>query len=60
MNKFWSKRWPRYQQAEFHQRRIDTAQRRFCSALRTLAGPEPSPAVQLNIAENQINVSVET
>jgi len=49
-------------QAEFHQRRIDTAQRRFCSALRTLAAVQKLalPAVQLNIAENQINVSVET
>lgn len=49
-------------QADFHQRRINAAQRRFCSSLRTLAAVRKLalPAVQLNIAENQINVSGET
>jgi hypothetical protein len=48
-----------FKQAEFHQRRIDAAHRRFCSALRSLAAVRKLalPAVQLNIAENQINFS---
>lgn len=46
-------------QSEFHQRRIDAAHRRYLSSLRTLAAVRKLalPAVQVNIAENQVNVA---
>ena len=49
-------------QAEFHQRRIDAAHRRFLSSLRTLAAVRKLalPAVQVNIGQNQVNVAGET
>jgi len=45
-------------QAEFHQRRIDAAHRRFLSSLKTLATVRKLalPAIQVNIAEEQVNV----
>lgn len=49
-------------QADFHQRRIDAAHRRFLSALRTLAQVRKLalPSVQVNIGQNQVNVAGET
>lgn len=45
-------------QADYHQRRIDKAHRRHLSAIRTLAQiRKMGPAVQINIAEKQINTS---
>jgi hypothetical protein len=46
-------------QAEFHQRKIDRAHGRFLSALRTLAQVRKLalPAIQDNMAKNQVNVS---
>ena len=45
-------------QAEFHQRRIDAAHRRFLSSLKTLATIRrlAIPAIQVNVAEKQVNV----
>lgn len=45
-------------QAEFHQRRIDAAHRRFLSAVKTLATVRKLalPALQINVAQNQVNV----
>jgi hypothetical protein len=45
-------------QADFQQRKIDRAHARFLSAVRTLAQVRKLalPALQLNIAENQVNV----
>jgi hypothetical protein len=45
-------------QSEFHQKRIDRANRRHISAVKTLAQiRKMGPAVQLNIAEKQINTT---
>ena len=45
-------------QSEFHQKRIDRAQRRHLSAIKTLAQiRKMGPAVQINIAEKQINTA---
>jgi hypothetical protein len=46
-------------QAEYHQARIDRAHKRFLSALKTLAMVRKLalPAIQFNVAEQQINVS---
>jgi hypothetical protein len=46
-------------QAEFHHRKIDKAHARFLSALRTLAQVRKLavPAIQLNIAKNQVNLA---
>jgi hypothetical protein len=46
-------------QAEFQQRRIDAAHRRFLSAVRTLAQIRKLalPALQMNIGANQLNVA---
>jgi len=45
-------------QSEYHQRRIDKAHRRYLSAIRTLAQIRKlGPAVQINIAEKQINTA---
>lgn len=50
-------------QADFLQRQIDRAHRRFLSALKTLetirrpAAPAPAPAVQINLARQQVNVA---
>jgi hypothetical protein len=46
-------------QAEFQLRRIDSAHRRFLSALRTLAMVRKLalPAIQFNVAERQVNVA---
>ena len=45
-------------QADYHQRQIDHAQRRYLAAIRALAQVRrlDLPAVQLNIAEKQVNV----
>ena len=45
-------------QAEFHQRRIDAAHRRFLSSLKTLATVRKlaPAAIQVNIGEKQVNV----
>ncbi|QDV34101.1 hypothetical protein [Tautonia plasticadhaerens] len=45
-------------QAEFHQRRIDAAHRRFLSAIKTLATVRKLalPALRVNLAQNQVNV----
>lgn len=45
-------------QAEFHQRRIDAAHRRFLSAVRTLATVRKlaAPSLRINVAKNQVNV----
>jgi hypothetical protein len=43
-------------QSDYHQRRIDKAHRRYLSAIRALAQiRKMGPAVQINIAEKQIN-----
>jgi hypothetical protein len=45
-------------QSEFHQKRIDRAHRRHLSAVKTLAQiRKMGPAVQINIAEKQINTA---
>jgi hypothetical protein len=45
-------------QSEHHQRRIDKAHGRYLSAMRTLAQIRKlRPAVQINIAEKQINTA---
>ncbi len=46
-------------QADYHQRRIDAAHRRYLTALRTLAAVRKLavPALQVNIARNQVNVA---
>ena len=46
-------------EAEFHQRRLDRAQRRYLAAIRTLAQVRRllAPTVQVNIAEQQVNVA---
>jgi hypothetical protein len=46
-------------QADFHQRKIDRAHARFLSAVRTLAQVRKLavPALQVNIAKNQVNVT---
>jgi hypothetical protein len=45
-------------QGEFHQKRIDRAHRRHLSAVKTLAQiRKMGPAVQINIAEKQINTA---
>jgi hypothetical protein len=46
-------------QADFHQRKIDKAHARFLSAIRTLAQVRKLalPALQLNLARNQVNVA---
>jgi hypothetical protein len=46
------------QQAEFHQRRMDAANRRYLAALRTLALVRKLavPALQINVANKQVNV----
>ena len=51
-----------FKQFEFHQRRIDAAHRRYLSALRTPAQIRKLalPAVQVNIARNQVNIAGET
>jgi hypothetical protein len=45
-------------QAEFHERRIDAAQSRFLTAVKTLARIRKLalPALQVNIGESQVNV----
>jgi hypothetical protein len=43
-------------QGEYYQKRLDRAHRRHLSAIRTLAQIRKlAPAVQINIAEKQIN-----
>jgi len=43
-------------QSDYHQRRIDKAHRRYLSSIKTLAQiRKMGPAVQINIAEKQIN-----
>ena len=46
-------------QADYHQRRIDAAHRRFLSALKTLAQVSKLavPAIQFNIGVQQVNVA---
>jgi hypothetical protein len=46
-------------QAEFHQRRIDAAHKRFLSAVATLARVRKLalPALQVNVAQNQVNIT---
>jgi hypothetical protein len=45
-------------QSEFHQKRIDKIHRRYLSSIRTLAQiRKMGPAVQINIAEKQINTA---
>jgi hypothetical protein len=46
-------------QADFHQRKIDAAHRRFLSAVKTLATVRKLalPAIQVNIAKKQVNVA---
>src|SRR5215204_7605950 len=45
-------------QSDFHQRRIDKAHRRYISSIKALAQIRKlGPAVQINIAEKQINTS---
>jgi hypothetical protein len=46
-------------QAEYHQRRIDAAHRRYLSALKTLATVRKLavPAIQVNIAKRQVNLA---
>jgi hypothetical protein len=46
-------------QAEYHQRKIDKAHARFLASLRTLAQVRKLavPAIQLNIAKNQVNLA---
>jgi hypothetical protein len=46
-------------QAEFQMRMIDAAQRRYLSALKTLATVRKLglPAVQINVAKNQVNLA---
>jgi hypothetical protein len=45
-------------QAEFHQRRMDAANRRYLAALKALALVRKLalPALQINVARNQVNV----
>jgi hypothetical protein len=49
----------RFVQAEYWQKQQERAQRRYLAAMRTLAQVRRLlvPAVQLNIAENQVNVA---
>ncbi len=49
----------RFVQGEYWQRQQDRAHRRYLSAIRTLAQVRRllQPAVQVNIAENQVNVA---
>jgi hypothetical protein len=43
-------------QSEYHQKRLDKAHKRYLSSIRTLAQiRKMGPAVQINIAEKQIN-----
>ncbi len=42
---------------DYLQRRLDGAHRRYLSAIRTLAQVRRLPAVQVNIAEQQVNVA---
>jgi len=45
-------------QGDYHQRRIDKAHRRYLSSIKALAQiREMGPAVQINIAEKQINTA---
>jgi hypothetical protein len=45
-------------QSDYHQRRIDKAHRRYLSSIKTLAQIRKlGPAVQINVAEKQINTS---
>ena len=46
-------------EAEFHQRRLDRAQRCYLMAIKTLAQVRRllAPTVQVNIAEKQLNVA---
>jgi len=45
-------------QSDYHQRRIDKAHRRYLSSIKALAQiRKMGPAVQINIAEKQINTS---
>lgn len=46
-------------QADWHQRRIDGAHRRYLATLKTLASVRKLalPAVQINLARNQLNVT---
>jgi len=45
-------------QSEFHQKRIDRAHRRHLTAAKTLAQiRKMGPAVQINIAEKQVNTT---
>jgi len=48
-----------FTEGEYHQRRCERAQRQFLKAVQTLATVRRLliPAVQLNVAENQINVA---
>ena len=50
---------PTYREAEYQQRRIDAAHRRFLSAVKTLAMVRKLalPSIQVNIGENQVNVA---
>ncbi len=45
--------------ADYYQRRIDRAHRRYLSAIKTLATVRRllTPAVQVNVAEQQVNIS---
>ncbi len=46
-------------QGDYHQRRIDRAHRRYLASIKALAQVRRllTPAVQVNIAERQINVA---
>ena len=45
-------------QSDFHQRRIDKAHRRYISSIKALAQiRKMGPALQINIAEKQINTT---
>ena len=45
-------------QSEYHQRRLDKLHRRYLSAIKALAQiRKMGPAVQINIAEQQINTA---
>ena len=50
---------PSFKQAEFHQRRIDRAHRRYLATLRTLASVRKLavPVMQVNIARRQVKVA---
>jgi hypothetical protein len=51
-----------WEESEAHQRQIDRCQRRYLAAIRTLATVRKlmAPTVQINVAEQQINVATST